>query len=53
MSTNLFQKIKNSNLVEIIRIYLPLTKRGANYLAICPFHNDSKPSLTINENKNI
>ncbi|MBR2651609.1 DNA primase, partial [bacterium] len=28
-------------------------KRGVNYLAICPFHQDSDPSLTINDQKNI
>ena len=53
MSNDLIQKIKSLSIVEIIRHYLPLNKKGANYLAICPFHHDTSPSLTINENKNI
>lgn len=53
MANNLISKIKNTSIIEIFKNYLSLTKRGANYLAICPFHHDTKPSLTINEQKNI
>lgn len=53
MSDGLIQKIKSLNIVEIIKHYLTLNRKGANYLAICPFHHDTSPSLTINENKNI
>lgn len=53
MASNLINKIKNTSIVDILKNYLALTKRGANYLAICPFHHDTKPSLTINEQKNI
>lgn len=54
MSSNeLIQKILNLNIVDVISKYLSVKKRGANYLAICPFHQDSNPSLTINDKKNI
>lgn len=53
MANNLINKIKSTSIVDILKNYLALTKRGANYLAICPFHHDTKPSLTINEQKNI
>lgn len=53
MNKDLFYKIKNSSIVEIIKNYLSLTRKGANYLAVCPFHNDTKPSLTINDQKGI
>ena len=53
MANNLINKIKSTSIVDILKNYLALTKRGANYLAICPFHRDTKPSLTINEQKNI
>lgn len=45
--------LQKANIVEIISGYLPLTKNGKNYLAPCPFHDDTKPSLTISPEKQI
>lgn len=53
MASNLINRIKSSSIVDILKNYLSLSKRGANYLAICPFHHDTKPSLTINDQKGI
>lgn len=53
MSNELAEKIHNIDIVEVIKNYLQLFKKGNNYLAICPFHGDTKPSLTINSQKNI
>lgn len=53
MSNELAEKIHKIDIVEIIKNYLQLFKKGNNYLAICPFHGDTKPSLTINSQKNI
>ena len=44
---------KKLSLSELIGTYLKITKKGSNYLAICPFHDDQKPSLTISNSKNI
>lgn len=52
-SNELIKKIFELNISDVISKYLPLKKRGVNYLAICPFHQDSDPSLTINDQKNI
>lgn len=41
------------NIVDIVSRYLPLKKAGANYKAVCPFHNDSSPSLMVSPAKNI
>ncbi|RAO95339.1 DNA primase [Mycoplasma wenyonii] len=41
------------NIKEVIGSYLTLEKRGRNYWALCPFHEDNKPSLSISEEKNI
>lgn len=38
---------------EIIQEYLPLTKKGNDYLTICPFHDDKNPSLSISPKKQI
>lgn len=53
MSNELVEKIHKIDIVEVIKNYLQLFKKGNNYLAICPFHGDTKPSLTINSQKNI
>lgn len=41
------------NIVEVIGSYLPLTKKGKNYLCVCPFHDDHDPSMSISEDKQI
>lgn len=44
---------KKANIVDIISEYLPLEQRGRNYFAICPFHDDHNPSLSISPEKQI
>lgn len=44
---------KKVNIVDIISEYLPLEKKGKNYFAICPFHDDHNPSLSISPEKQI
>ena len=43
--------LKHADIVKIIGSYLPLVKKGKNYKAICPFHDDTDPSLTISSEK--
>ncbi len=52
--SDLIQKVlERADIVQIISRYLDVQKRGSLYLAICPFHNDSHPSLTISPEKRI
>jgi len=37
---------------EIVGKRLKLVKRGREFLGICPFHNDTKPSLAVVDDKN-
>ncbi len=40
--------IKNKlDIVEVIGEFITLRRAGANYVGVCPFHNDSHPSLTV------
>jgi len=49
---NFTQQIKNSvNLVDVINDYVHLTKKGANWSACCPFHQEDSPSFFVNEQK--
>ncbi|UUD36589.1 DNA primase [Mycoplasmopsis citelli] len=45
--------IRSSNIVNVISQFIPLTKKGNNYVGVCPFHADTSPSLTVSESKNI
>ena len=42
-----------SKLSEIIAKFIPIQKNGAEFSAICPFHADKKPSLSINDEKGV
>jgi DNA primase len=37
---------------EIVGKRLKLVRKGREYLGICPFHNDTKPSLSVVDEKN-
>lgn len=40
-------KAKN-DIVDVISSYLPVRQKGRGFWALCPFHNDRNPSLSIN-----
>ncbi len=44
---------KNTDIVKIISSYQPVTQKGKDYVALCPFHDDSNPSMHINPQKQI
>ena len=54
MSKNLIQTILDTvNIVEEVNKVVPLTKKGNNYVGLCPFHDDNNPSFTVNDQKKI
>lgn len=54
MDYQLLTKIReNTDIVEFIGKYIPLTKKGKNYFGLCPFHNDNNPSLSVSREKQI
>lgn len=44
---------RKTNIVDVIRDYVPLTHKGKNYFGICPFHDDHNPSMSVSEDKQI
>ena len=43
--------IARSDIVEVINARVPLKRKGKEYTACCPFHNEKTPSFTVSENK--
>lgn len=43
----------NTNIVDIIASYIPLTQKGKNYFGVCPFHDDHSPSMSVSSSKQI
>ena len=39
------------SIVDVVGNKVKLTKRGREYLGLCPFHNEKTPSFTVNESK--
>ncbi len=44
---------KKADIVDIISDYIPIEPKGKNYFALCPFHDDHNPSLSISREKQI
>ena len=45
--------LASTDIVEVINEYVPLKRRGANFLGLCPFHKEKTPSFTVSSDKQI
>ncbi len=43
--------ISRTDIVEVVNSRVPLKRKGKEYTACCPFHNEKTPSFTVSENK--
>lgn len=46
-------QIKSYPISQIVGNYIPLVRKGRNQSALCPFHADSNPSLSVNDDKGL
>lgn len=54
LSQEKIDEIRQSvDIVDVMGQYLELHKKGKNYMAICPFHDDNHPSLSISQSRQI
>lgn len=45
--------ISKADIVSIISSYVNLEKKGANYIGLCPFHDDKNPSMSVSPTKRV
>lgn len=45
--------IETSRIEEVVGDFVNLKKRGANYIGLCPFHNEKTPSFNVNPARGI
>lgn len=45
--------IETARIDEVVSDFVSLKKRGANYIGLCPFHNEKTPSFHVSPSKGI
>ena len=49
-----FNQIRaNADIVKVISSYIPLKRSGKNFVGVCPFHDDTSPSMFVSPDKQI
>lgn len=48
------EEIKSKcDIVDVISEYIPLKPQGKNFIGLCPFHDDTRPSFSVSRNLQI
>lgn len=42
-----------TNIVDVVSDFVTLRKRGANYIGLCPFHEDRTPSFSVSPSRGV
>ena len=54
MNNDLASEIRSKvDIVDVIGERIPLVARGKNFFGVCPFHDDSNPSMCVSREKQI
>ncbi len=52
-SSDVAKILEAARIEDVVGAFVPLKKRGANYIGLCPFHNEKTPSFNVNPAKGI
>ncbi|MBX9448388.1 MAG: hypothetical protein KL787_01135, partial [Taibaiella sp.] len=48
------QEIRDrADILDVVGHFITLKRRGTNYIANCPFHNEKTPSFNVNPSRGI
>jgi DNA primase len=47
------QVLESVDIVDVVGEHVALTRRGREYVGLCPFHNDHRPSMNVSPQKQI
>lgn len=47
------QILDTADIVDVVSDFVSLKKRGANWIGLCPFHNDRRPSFYVSRAKGL
>lgn len=50
---DIVQILEAAQIADVVGAFVPLKKRGANYIGLCPFHNEKTPSFNVNPARGI
>ena len=42
---------ERADIVDVVGEHVVLKKKGREFVGVCPFHDDSKPSMTVSPQK--
>ena len=45
------QRLDQTDIVDVVSRRIPVNKKGSNFWCQCPFHDDSNPSMAVNQEK--
>lgn len=45
--------LDTADIVDVVSDFVSLKRRGANYIGLCPFHNERTPSFSVSRSKGI
>ena len=45
--------LDTADIVDVVSDFVSLKRRGANYIGLCPFHNERTPSFSVSKSKGI
>ncbi len=51
--SELRERIKEAPISQIVGHFISLKRSGSGLVGLCPFHNDTKPSMTVNDKRGL